>query len=420
MQRLTTILGLVLLIALGAGVGIARTPTVAASKGTAATLHGTVTFWNAYSPDEEKVLTTKVIPAFEHKYPGVHVNNLTLPYDGMFTKLLTAIAGGTAPDVVRSDIIWVPQLASLHALVPLDRLKWFRSYARSVFKGPLATNYWHGHYYGLPLDTNTRVLIYNKTVFKEAGLSSPPSTVFQFLADCKKIKALGKNIYCYAEGGTDAWNVLPWIWSFGGGITDSHYRKATGYLDSKGTIAAINFLVDLLHSGYLSPSILGGGIATSDCLGKGLCAMILDGPWMVPIFQGAYPQLQYGMSLIPRGPGGSVSVVGGEDIVLSNQSRNKAASEAFIRFMLSKQAQTWMGQIGQMPVLKALAHSSALPSYFGIFQHQLKSARPRTPSPRWTQIDDAISTAVQKALRGQGSPQSLLKEAAQKVNQLLH
>ena len=94
----------------------------AAASHPLASIHGTVVFWNAYSPDEEKVLTTKVIPAFERKYPGVTVKNLTLPYDGMFTKILTALAGGTAPDVIRSDIIWVPQLANLHALQAVDRL----------------------------------------------------------------------------------------------------------------------------------------------------------------------------------------------------------------------------------------------------------------------------------------------------------
>ena len=31
---------------------------------------------------------------------------------------------------------------------------------------------------------------------------------------------LGPDVFGYAEGGTGAWSVLPWIWSFGGGITD--------------------------------------------------------------------------------------------------------------------------------------------------------------------------------------------------------
>jgi multiple sugar transport system substrate-binding protein len=405
-------------------VGIAPSRHAVAATAGSGAIHGTITYWNAYgngNSAEAQALTTKVIPAFERKYPGVHVNNLSLPYDGFFTKLLTSIAGGTGPDLIRSDIIWVPQLANIHAIVQLDKTSWFKTYARQVFPGTLSTNYFKGHYYGLPLDTNTRVLIYNKTVFKQAGVSSPPTTTAQFLADCAKIKALGGGHYCYAEGGTGAWNVLPWIWSFGGSITDNRYRTATGHLNDKGTVAAISFLVDLYHQGYLSPSILGGGLSTTDCMGKDLCGMILDGPWMVPIFKSSYPDLQFGMSLVPKGPGStSHSVVGGEDVVEMSQSRNKPATEAFIRFLLSPQAQTWMGNVGQMPVLKSLTASSKLPSYFSIFQRQLKLAEPRTPSPHWASIDDIISTQVQKALQGDSSPRTAMNDAASQVSKLLH
>jgi multiple sugar transport system substrate-binding protein len=404
---------------------IAAAPTRHATAATsgASAIRGTITYWNAYgngNSAEAQALTTKVIPAFEKKYPGVHVVNLSLPYDGFFTKLLTALAGGTGPDLIRSDIIWVPQLANIHALVPLDSTSWFKTYAKQVYPGTLSTNYVRGHYYGLPLDTNTRVLIYNKTVFKDAGIASPPTTSAQFVADCAKIKALGGGHFCYAEGGTGAWNILPWIWSFGGGITDSRYRTAVGHLNDKGTVAAIKFLVDLYHQGYLSPSILGGGLSTADCIGKDLCGMILDGPWMVPIFQASYPNLQYAMSLVPHGPGSSShSVVGGEDVVEMRQSHNKAATEAFIRFLLSSQAQIDMGNVGQMPVLKSLTGSSKLPSYFSIFARQLKLALPRTPSPHWNTIDGVISDDVTKALRGDSSPQSAMNDAARQVNALL-
>jgi multiple sugar transport system substrate-binding protein len=79
-----------------------------------------------------------------------------------------------------------------------------------------------------------------------------------------------------------------------------------------------------------------------------------------------------------------------------------------------------MGNVGQMPVLKSLSGSKQLPSYFGIFQKQLKVAEPRTPSPHWSSIDDIISTEVQRALRGDASPQSAMNDAARQVNALLH
>ena len=68
--------------------------------------------------------------------------------------------------------------------------------------------------------------------------------------------------------------------------------------------------------------------------------------------------------------------------------------------MLSEEAQLAMGKIGQMPVLKSLAGNAELPDYYPTFQEQLKTANARTPGPAWPKIDEAISNAVLKALRG--------------------
>jgi multiple sugar transport system substrate-binding protein len=122
---------------------------------------------------------------------------------------------------------------------------------------------------------------------------------------------------------------------------------------------------------------------------------------------------------MPAGAGGTASVVGGEDIAISKFSKNKAADQAFLEFMLSKKAQTLMGGIGQMPVLKSLAGNKGLPTYFKIFQKQLLTAKPRTPSPQWNNIDSTISTAVQQALRKQGTVKSDLTAAAKTIDNYL-
>ncbi len=405
----------------GQPVEAAPTPTTAAAAPD--NLSGTVTFWNAYNTvsPENKTLTEQIIPAFEKLHPNVTVKAQALPYDDLRQKLLAAVAGGETPDLVRADIIWVPEFGDLGALAPLDQeMPDFATYKDQVYAGPLATNFYGGHYYGLPLDTNTRVIFYHPDVFKAAGIADPPKTFDDFAADCAKIKALGKaDTYCYAEGGTGPWNILPWIWSNGGNITDPTYTKATGYLNSKASVDAVNMLNDWLKKGYLSPSIMGGGIATSDAMGKGQVGMIVDGPWMPPIFQQQYPDLKTGLAAFPSGPGGSVSVVGGEDIVMFEKSQNKAAALAFMRYMLNTESQTALGKVGQMPVLKSLTGSKDLPDYYAVFQQQLETAQPRTPSPAWPKIDDTINTAVQQVLRGEKTAQAAMDEAAAAVDKLL-
>ena len=70
-------------------------------------------------------------------------------------------------------------------------------------------------------------------MFAAAGIENPPATIDEFLADCEKIKALGEGKYCFADGGTYAWAVNPWIWSMGGDVTDPEVTKATGYFNGE-------------------------------------------------------------------------------------------------------------------------------------------------------------------------------------------
>ena len=407
----------------------ADTATTAASSGSTggitgdSNLSGSVTFWTTYntvSPEMDTFNNT-IVPAFKKLYPNVTVNVQGFPDTDLRQKILTAIAGGQTPDLARADIVQVPEFAEIGALAALDtEMSDFDTIKGTVFEGPLSSNFYKGHYYGLPLDTNTRVLIYNNEVFAKAGITTPPTTFEEMKADCDKVKALGEaDTYCYAEGGTGAWSILPWIWSNGGDITDPTYSKATGYLNGAATVGAITMLKSMLDDKTLSPSILGNGIATSDALGKAQSATILDGPWMVGIFASQFPDLKIGFAPVPAGPGGSVSVVGGEDIVMFEQSQNKPAAEAFMRYMLSNDPQLALGKVGQMPVLKSLSNNPDLPAYYSTFQTQLATAKARTPSPSWSKIDDAINGAALQALKGEKTPQQAMDEAAATVDGLL-
>lgn len=290
---------------------------------------GTVTFWNGYGADGDEITTFRevVLPAFNAAYPNVTVETQEIPYNDLRQKLVTGIAGGVLPDVLRSDITWVPEFADQGALLALDEaMPDFDDYAAQVFPGPLSTNKWGEHYYGLPLDTNTRVIFTNAEVFEAAGITEMPTTIEDFEAALATIKdTLGEDVYGYAEGGTGGWNVLPWIWSFGGAITDPELTTASGYLNGEGTVAAVTKLKEWLDNGYMSPSILGGGTATSDQFGNGQTATVLEGPWMPSIFANQFPELGFDYIPVPAGPAGSKSVVGGED--LPQQTRRCATKD---------------------------------------------------------------------------------------------
>ncbi len=384
----------------------------------------TISFWHTYNEEspENEMLTQTLIPMFESEHPDIKVESLSVAYPDFRTKLMTAIAGGDAPDLIRSDIIWVPELAELGALAPLDELMSdFDVYAEKVFPGPLSTNFWDGHYYGLPLDTNTKVMLQNAAVLEAAGIDKPAATIEDFWAQCEAVKAVDEENYLFAADGTFAWVMLPWIWSGGGAIMDESMTTASGYLNSPETVAIYEMWLEKYKEGCIAPTMLGEGVDTYAGVGQGLYAGFDNGPWAFPILSSQFEDVALVPSLFPAGEGGSIEVVGGEDVILFEQSDHKDAAIDFIRFLLSETYQMKMAEVGQIPVLKSSVDSEYMQNhaYYGIFLEQLTTARARPAHPLWSQIDEIITEAGQLILREEMTPQEALDAAALKIDSLL-
>jgi len=258
------------------------------------------------------------------------------------------------------------------------------------------------------------------SAFAAAGISSPPKTFDDLLADEPKLKA--KGIYLYGDGGTGGWNVLPWIWSAGGSLTNDDNTVATGYINSAQSVAAVQMLTTLYKEGAIPNIMLGaqGGLSTADGVAKGKYAMTLDGPRMNPIWAGSYPDFKPQEDLVPAGPGGSISVVGGEDINMIASTKHQAAVEEFISYMLSPDAQLAMTKVGQLSVRKDLqSQLTSIQPYYATFLQQLETAKARTPVPNYAQIDQIINTQVANAMQGKETAQKAMDEAAAQIDPLL-
>ncbi len=412
MFRRLALLILVLTLTIPAGITQGKQDTV------------TIKFWHTYnetSPENEMLVNT-LIPMFEESHPNIKVESVPFPYGEFRQTLLTSLAGGEGPDLARLDIIWSPEFAQLEVLTPLDEaMPDFQDLASRVFPGPLSTNAYDGHYWGLPLDTNTRVFMYNQTLFDTAGIAAPPTTIDELKALCEPIKALGDDKYLFSDGGTYGWAVLPWIWSFGGDITDPEITTATGYLNSEKTVAAYEFLADMVEQGCFSPSYLGGGMDTGTGYFTDVFASMLDGPWMYPIAEAQYTDFEIQATMMPSGEGGSISVVGGENIALFAGSQHPEEAMEFIRFTQSDEYQLKMSEVGQLAVVPALLETDYFQNhpYYATFLQQLETAKARTPHPAWSQMEEILTDAGQLILRGEASAQEALDLAAEEIDEML-
>ena len=306
-------------------------------------------------------------------------------------------------------------------LLALDEeMKDFETTAETLMENAMDTAKIGDHYYGLALSMNTKMMFSNKLALEKAGVSAPKS-IDEFVEVSKKLAGKNENgqqVWGYEDAGLGGWNLCPIIWSMGGDLLNEEETQATGYINSEKTVAAIQMLADL----YKENAITGwnsGDIPMTDGFGTGRYAMIVDGPWKILELQGGYPDFEYDISPVPAGEGGSVSVLGEEDISICN-NKNKEASWKFIQFLTDTYAQEEMAKTGQVPANKQSLESETVKnSYYAPFLDALTTAKARPKVACWTEMDGELSVAVTSVMNGEKTAQEAMDELAEKWDAML-
>ncbi|GIQ64828.1 hypothetical protein PACILC2_33960 [Paenibacillus cisolokensis] len=190
---------------------------------------------------------------------------VAFPWDQLHKKIQIGGSAGELPDVARLDIIWVPEFQDAGLLVPLDeQFADFDEVVGQFLEGPVSTAKVGDHYYALPLNTNTKVLFWNKDLFAKAGLTEAPATTDQFFSALGKLKAANPDGWGYGEPALQGWNILPWLWSNGADVLSPQYDSATGYLNAPETANILKRLREAYKQGELAD------------LNKGMCRLPKD------------------------------------------------------------------------------------------------------------------------------------------------
>jgi multiple sugar transport system substrate-binding protein len=220
------------------------------------------------------------------------------------------------------------------------------------------------------------------------------------------------------EPGLSGWNICPFIWSFGGSLTNEDQTVATGYVNSDATIKAVETFAGLAQEGKLT-GFNSGDIPMTDGFGTGRYAMMLEGPWKVAELAGAYPDVAYGTAPIPAGDGGSVSVLGGEDIAMFNTANQEAAWK-FMLFMTGAYAEGEMAKCGQIPVNKTALESDAVKgASFAPYLDAIKTAKARPTVAAWSEMDNALITEMTAVIAGEKTAKQAMDELAVTFDALL-
>ena len=376
----------------------------------------TINFWHHYSAQsaENETLMNVLIPAFEAENPGIKVNAVSHEWAELHDKVLVSANSNALPDVARCDIAWLPEFQKMGILVALDEeMADFADVSGQLLDSAMSTAVIGGHYYALALNTNSKIVFYNTAMLEAAGVEVP-ATMDEWAEAVKKLSgenANGQQVWGWNEPALAGWNICPFIWSFGGSLTNEDQTAATGYINSPATVKAIETFAELVKAGGIT-GFNAGDIPMTDGFGTGRYAMMLEGPWKSAELAGAYPDVAYGTAPIPAGEGGSVSVLGGEDIAMFN-SANKEAAWKFMQFMTSEYAETEMAKCGQIPVNKAALESDTVKAAdYAPFIEAIQTAKARPTVAAWSEMDNDLQVAMNTVVTGEKAAQEAMDELA--------
>ncbi len=383
----------------------------------------TINFWHHYSAQsaENETLMNVLIPAFEAENPDIRVNAVSHEWAELHDKVLVSANSNALPDVARCDIAWLPEFQKMGILVALDEeMPDFASVSGALLESAMSTAVIDGHDYALALNTNSKIVFCNTAMLEAAGVGVPTTMEewAQALRSLSGENENGQQIWGWNEPALAGWNICPFIWSFGGSLTDAQQTVASGYLNGPQTVKAVETFAALVQEGCIT-GFNAGDIPMTDGFGTGRYAMMLEGPWKSAELAGAYPDVAYTTAPIPAGEGGSISVLGGEDIAMFSTA-NREAAWKFMQFMTGEFAQTEMAKCGQIPVNRAALASDVVKNAdYAPFIEAIQTAKARPTVAAWSEMDNDLSVAMTAIVTGEKTAQEVLDELAVRWDALL-
>jgi multiple sugar transport system permease protein len=275
-----------------------------------------LTVWGVTTGEETKDVYAEAA-AFEKMHPNIRLSLLSMGAGQMDPqKLMTAIVGEVPPDVVYQDRFTVGDWASRGAFRSLDDLLAFDLHSSSPYAvrqsdyvpACWAEAVYKGHVYAIPNSTDDRVLFYNKTDFKKAGLdpNKPPRTWDEMMADAMKMTHRNPD-NTYNEIGfiptfSQGWLYL-WSWQEDGDFMSRDGRRCmmnnpqtvkaltalTGWYKELGGVDAVN-----AYSGGF-----GAGGGQDDPFMTGQLAMRIDGDALINSIARWHPEMDFGVAPVP-------------------------------------------------------------------------------------------------------------------------
>jgi multiple sugar transport system substrate-binding protein len=389
----------------------------------------TLTMWHGYT-DVEADWFNAAIDQWNSENPDIQIDPLFVNNDKALQKLTVALQGDEAPDITYQYGSSLPSVATAPGLVDLTDwtqqpdVNW-----EDFVPGAREAATFDGKVLGIPALIDNLAIVYNKTLFDEAGIEYPNAdwTWDDLRAAAKALTDPSKKQFGFSypmDASEDSvWHYEPLLWQNGGSILNEDNTQAA--FNSPEGVEALDVLVgmavedksvflDLQNSPYT-------GLFNSGKIG-----MLETGPWDLASF----PDVDYGVEILP-GFNGDHQTIAGPDMwtVFDNGDGRAQAAQEFLQWLTApEQIQQEDLATGHLPIRLSVAQDPAFIDQFAktipgvdVFAANLANVEQARPviEAYPTLISEAMGLAIVSALLGEKDPQAALDEAAAQTNDAL-
>jgi multiple sugar transport system substrate-binding protein len=378
-----------------------------------------------------------VTKTWEASHPGVTVELSGAPYDPQYQRIQLSQAGriDDKPDIMQLDNIWLGEFTDNKLLANLDSYYAAWKDVGDIIPAYAKSTIWNGSQHAVWFYSDIRLMIWNKDVFKKAGLDPEkgPATWDELMADAQKIKdsnqpgvtAVGFPA-ASQEGTVDRW--YSFLFMTGSNILSPDNKTAV--FNDAGGQKALQLYVDLVNKGYASKDVLTeDASAISDAVFAGKTGIMLatvgsglsDRPKGMTADQ--FKAL-IGAALPPICTGCQpATTAGGWMLGINDASTHKDLAWDYLTALTDgKNMVPFEDQFTRVPVRQS---GLADPSKFSsdpYFAESAKAAAVAHFPPfigKYTGLIEFLWTGIQKAIDGGVSVKAALDQAATDVNTLL-
>jgi ABC-type glycerol-3-phosphate transport system substrate-binding protein len=200
-----------------------------------------------------------------------------------------------------------------------------------------------GQAYGIPVVGNTQGIVYNKTVWEDAGVTEPPTTPEAFVDALKAIKADDPEVVPLYTNYKDGWPLTQWEGHRGEITANPDYVNEMAQSDAPWTEGTDHFVIDSLLWDVVNQGLTEEDPTTTNweesksLLANGKIGSMVLGSWAIQQMQAAAEDAGTGADTIGYLPfphqvdGTFYAAVGGDyNLAINKNSENKVAARAWI------------------------------------------------------------------------------------------